>query len=113
MADATCTAGKKTLSGGGAIAFNAPGNAFLTHIIPTGAASRTRCSPSRPRTSHRGQLGLHRRAGNLRELRTRTSLPAALASAVGGHHSSRLRSAARNCAASAPSSARWSHDMQR
>ena len=24
-----------------------------------------------------------------------------------------LRSAARNCAASAPSSARWSHDMQR
>ena len=37
VADATCTAGKKTLSGGGAIAFNAPGNAMLTHIIPTGS----------------------------------------------------------------------------
>jgi hypothetical protein len=31
------TAGKKTLSGGGAIAFNAPGNAMLTHIILAGA----------------------------------------------------------------------------
>jgi hypothetical protein len=36
-ADAYCTAGKKTLGGGGAVAFNAPGNVFLTHIILAGA----------------------------------------------------------------------------
>jgi hypothetical protein len=36
-ADTYCTAGKKTLSGGGAVAFSAPGNVFLTHVILAGA----------------------------------------------------------------------------
>ena len=36
VADATCSAGKETLSGGGALAFNAPGNAMLTRILLTG-----------------------------------------------------------------------------
>jgi hypothetical protein len=37
VADTYCAPGKKTLGGGGAIAFNAPGNVFLTHIILAGA----------------------------------------------------------------------------
>ena len=86
MADATCIAGKRTLGGGGAIAFNARGNAMLTHIIPTGAGLSNEV--------------LAVAAENVPINRAR-------------YRSSRAFSAARNCAASAPSSARWSHDMQR
>ena len=38
VAETTCAAGKKTLGGGGAIAFNAPGNVFLTRINMMGPA---------------------------------------------------------------------------
>ena len=42
VAVANCTAGKKTLGGGGAITFSAPGNVFLTRINLVGAGLSNR-----------------------------------------------------------------------